>query len=194
MIAATRSTAGQRKPPAAGAAAFRCTAGRGVAGRRAQERRAQGRRAQGRHAPARCMPPADSGAFFIDALIAMMVLFALLLSFLTIPELLIKKQELDYIAKTAVRRIELDGMAGMNLRRALLELESETGISADVEWSGAFRGADAKLQIRDRFVLTARYTVRITLFEPSFTAPVHLDVPIRKTLSGVSEVYWKDLT
>ena len=134
-----------------------------------------------------------AGSFYIDALIGFMVFIAVTMSFLTVPEILIKKQALDHIAKTAVRRIERDGMAGAGLYKALIELENETGLSADVSWSGPFQNADAKIQIRDRFTVSAIYTVRIKLFEPSFASPVFLDIPIRKTLSGVSEVYWKEL-
>ena len=136
----------------------------------------------------------DRGAFFLDSLIAMTIFISLVFSFLTVPEVLIKKQELDYIAKTVVRRIERDGMAGGELWRTLNDLRNETGVSADVTWNGAFNGASSKIQIRDRFTVTARYTVQVRLFEPSFTSPVFFNVPIQKTLTGVSEVYWKDLS
>jgi len=136
----------------------------------------------------------DAGAFYIDALIGFVILISLVFSFLTIPELIIRKQELDYIANTVVRRIERDGMAGSVLRQTINELCAETGMSADVEWNGAFRGANSKLQVRDRFTVTARYTVRVKLIEPSFARPVYVSIPIQKTLSGVSEVYWKDFS
>ena len=136
----------------------------------------------------------DRGAFYIDSLIIFAVFIALVFSLLTVPEVLIKKQELDYITRSVVRRIERDGMAGDSMRQTLRELAAETGLDADVSFSGPFRGADAKLQIREKFSVTARYTVKVRLFEPTFSGPVNLDVPIYKTLSGVSEVYWKDLT
>ena len=136
---------------------------------------------------------ADAGAFYIDTLIVFMLLIATVFSFLTIPELLIKKQELDYIANAVTRRIERDGMAGVAVNRVISDLAEETGVTADITWSGAFCGADSRIQIRDRFTVIARYTVRVRLFEPSFAGPVYLDIPIQKTLTGVSEVYWKDL-
>ena len=136
----------------------------------------------------------ETGAFYVDAIIAFMLLIALVFSFLTIPELLIKKQELDYFANAIVRKIERDGMASGGIRQTVNELQAETGIAADVSWSGPFRGADAKLQIREKFTVTASYTVKIKLMDPSFGAPVFLEIPIKKTLTGVSEVYWKGLT
>lgn len=143
---------------------------------------------------ARMRRPSDRGAFYIDSLIVFSIFLALVFSFLTIPEVLIKKQELDYITKTLVRRIERDGMAGVVMWQTLYELSAETGVDADVSLDGPFRGAGAKLQIRERFTVTASFTVKVRIFEPSFTAPVSIDIPIRKTLSGVSEVYWKDLS
>ncbi|MCL2060016.1 MAG: DUF4320 family protein [Oscillospiraceae bacterium] len=144
------------------------------------------------------MAPADradreTGAFYVDALIVFSVFIAVIFSFLAAPEVMVKKQELDYIAKTVARRIERDGMAGGALWQTIHELSGETGISPDVTWAGAFQGAESKIQIRDRFTVTVRFTVRVRLFEPSFGAPVYMDIPIQKTLSGVSEVYWKEL-
>ena len=136
----------------------------------------------------------EQGSFYIDTLIALTVFIALVFSFLTIPEVLFRKQELDYFAKTVTRRIERDGMAGNTLWQTVRELIAETGMTADITWTGAFRGADSKIQIRDRFTVTARYTVKVRLFEPTFAAPVYIDIPIQKTLTGVSEVYWKELS
>jgi len=136
---------------------------------------------------------ADAGALYIDALISFAVFITLIFSFITVPEVLIKKQELDYIAKTVVRRIERDGMAGGAVYQTVHELNSETGVVSYVTWNGAFRGADSKIQIRDRFTVTARCVVKIKLIDPAFAEPVFIEVPLQKTLSGVSEVYWKEL-
>ena len=135
----------------------------------------------------------DAGAFYVDLLIGSMVFIALVLSFLAVPEILAKKQELDYIARNVVRKIEREGEAGRALWQSVNDMRRETGVDADIELNGAFSGAGAKLQIREKFRVTASYTVRLRLFEPTFAGPVYMDVPIRKTLSGVSEVYWKDL-
>jgi hypothetical protein len=136
----------------------------------------------------------SNGGFYVDALIALSVLFAVVLSFISIPEILIKKQGLDYIVESVVRRIERDGMAGAGLNDVLDKLADETGIHPDIEWSGAFLGASSKIQLRERFTVIAKYTVRVKLIEPSFAAPVYLDVPIHKTVDGMSEVYWKDMS
>ena len=133
----------------------------------------------------------ESGAFFIDSLIAFMIFISLILSFLTVPEVLVKKQELDYATRNVVRKIERDGMAGSSIWQTINELRAETGMVADFTWDGPFYGPDARIQIRDRFTVSAHYTVKVRLFEPTFTAPVYINIPIQKTLSGVSEVYWK---
>jgi hypothetical protein len=136
---------------------------------------------------------AEDGSFYLDALFALMILLALILSFLAIPEIFIKKQEIDYIARTVARRIEQDGMAGGAVEAEVARLAAETGVAAAVEWDGAFQGPEERLQIRGRFIVRVRFTVRVKLADPAFLAPVYLDVPIQKDVSGVSEVYWKDL-
>jgi hypothetical protein len=136
----------------------------------------------------------ESGALYIDAFISLTIFIAILFSIVAIPEVFVRKQELDYIAGAVTRRIERDGMAGAVLRQTVADLKSETGLDADITWNGPFHGISSKIQIRDRFTVTVRYNVKIRLFEPSFSEPVFMDVPIRKTISGVSEVYWKDLS
>ena len=149
--------------------------------------------AKNRHKNAANLPALDAGAFYIDALIAFTIFIAVIFSFMAIPEVFVKKQEVDYIARTVTRKIERDGMAGGSLRQTINDLAGETGIYADVSWSGSFRGADAKIQIRDRFTVTVQYNVKVRLFEPSFGSPIYINIPIQKNLTGVSEVYWKDL-
>jgi hypothetical protein len=133
------------------------------------------------------------GSFYIDALLGLMILMAVILSFLTIPEVFLKKQEVDYIARTVARRIEQDGRADGAVYALVADLADETGVDADVEWAGDFRGLDNKLQIREKFTVSVRYTVTVRIIDPTFTNPLFLSIPIRKVVSGVSEVYWKEL-
>jgi hypothetical protein len=135
----------------------------------------------------------EAGSFFIDTAIALAILIAVILSFLTIPELFVRKQEIDYIARMVVRRIEQSGQIGDELHGFIADIKAETGIDPDIAWDGNFRGYGDKLQIREKFTVTVEYAVRVKIVEPAFAGPIYIDMPIRKTLSGVSEVYWKEL-
>ena len=145
-------------------------------------------RGAGRGRPAR-----DRGSFYIDAAVALMALLAISLSCLALPELFVRKQEVDYIARAVARQIERTGMAGAPALDFVRALAAETGMDADVTWSGNFQGAHDKLQLRDRFTVTVRYEAKVKVVDPSFIDTVYLTVPISKTVSGVSEVYWKDV-
>jgi hypothetical protein len=135
----------------------------------------------------------DSGSFFIDSAIALAVLAAVIFSFLTIPALFVRKQEIDYMARAIARQIERDGRIGDGLYELIDALEGETGLAPYISWEGHFTGASQKLQIRDKFTVTVSCELSIKLIEPTFTAPLRIIVPISKTVSGVSEVYWKEL-
>ena len=135
----------------------------------------------------------DRGSFYIDAAIALAALLAIAFSCLALPGLFIRKQEVDYVARAVARQIERTGMAGRAAQDLVRALAAETGLDADVSWRGNFTGAQDKLQLRERFTVTVRYTARVKIVDPAFLDTVYLTVPISKTVSGVSEVYWKDV-
>jgi hypothetical protein len=132
------------------------------------------------------------GEFFLDMLIGFMVLMSIILSLLTLPELFIKKQEIDYMAKTIVRRVEIEGELNSKVNELIDSLAYESGFKPRIEWEGNFYGSSNRLQIRERFKLTLNHMVRIKLIDPAFSNPVFMDIPISKSIYGVSEVYWKN--
>jgi hypothetical protein len=136
----------------------------------------------------------ERGSLYIDAAIAFMALLAISLSCIALPELFIRKQEVDYIARAVVRQIERTGAAGPAAQDFVRELAAQTGLDADVAWRGDFQGPHNRLQLHGEFTVTVRYSVRIRIVDPAFFDTVYLTVPISKTVSGVSEVYWKELS
>ncbi|MCL2146377.1 MAG: DUF4320 family protein [Synergistaceae bacterium] len=134
----------------------------------------------------------ERGEFFFDILIGFMILISVILSLLALPELFIKKQEIDYMAKTIARRLEIEGELNSKVDDVINDLAFESGFMPSIEWNGNFFGVSNRLQIREKFSLTLTHTVRIKLIDPAFTNPVYLDIPISKSVYGVSEVYWKN--
>ena len=133
------------------------------------------------------------GGLYIDLLLGLMIISAVLFSFLSIPEIFIQKQEIDYIARTIARRIEQEGKIDDGLYVFMNELKNETGLNPSITWSGDFCGPENKLQLREKFFLEISDVARIKIIDPSFSSPIVLELPIKKRISGVSEVYWKDL-
>ena len=127
----------------------------------------------------------------MDIIIGLAIMIAVIVSFLTLPELFVKKQEIDYMAKTVARRLEIEGELNQKVYETFEELSFESGFKPEIKWEGNFFGVTDKLQIREKFKLTLSHTVKIKIIDPTFSNPVYLEVPIRKSVSGVSEVYWK---
>jgi hypothetical protein len=133
----------------------------------------------------------NKGAFFLDILIGFMILMAIILSFLALPELFIKKQEIDYMARTIARRVEIEGELNSRVYDTIEGLASESGFMPDIKWEGNFFGLGNRLQIREKFKLRLNHTVKIKLIDPAFSNPLILEIPISKSVTGVSEVFWK---
>jgi len=133
----------------------------------------------------------ERGAFFIDIIIGFMILISVILSFLTLPELFVKKQEIDYMAKTIARRVEIEGELNSRVYNTIDNLAGESGFMPDIKWEGNFYGLTNRIQIRDKFRLVLSHKVRIKLIDPTFSNPVYLEIPLTKAVYGVSEVYWK---
>ena len=131
------------------------------------------------------------GAFFLDIIIGLMIMISVILSFLTLPELFFKKQEIDYMAKTIARRVEIEGELNSKVYDTIDSLARESGFMPGIEWEGNFYGLTNRLQIREKFRIKLSHKVKIKLINPTFTNPVYLEIPLSKSIYGVSEVYWK---
>ena len=140
-----------------------------------------------------CRKLLDSeGVFYLDIIIGLMIMMSVILSFLTLPELFIKKQEIDYMAKTIARRVEIEGELNSKVYDTIDSLVYESGFNPMIEWEGNFYGLGNKLQIREKFKLKLSYGVRVKIIDPTFTNPLYLEIPLSKSVYGVSEVYWKN--
>jgi hypothetical protein len=51
--------------------------------------------------------------------------------------------------------------------------------------------ADQKIQLRDTFTITMTYSYPFTIFTPSFAPPVEIQIPMKVSITGMSEKFWK---
>lgn len=128
---------------------------------------------------------------FIGVLFEIMIIMALICMFVMLWRPFMRKQNLDYMAKEMVRVVETEGRIGTEVNDLQSQLRHEFGINPTAAWNAEYIPGTNKIQIRSRFTLTLTDTVQIKLFEPSFGNPVMLNIPIKKKLTGVSQVYWK---
>lgn len=132
-----------------------------------------------------------SGAMMIEVLFQMAIAMALIFCFVSLWQPFIRKINVDYMAKTIVRSIEANGRIDSNIYDLQNQLEAELGFSPNVTYSAEYLNGTNKIQIRKKFKVTITDVVKIKLITPSFGDPITVDIPIKKELTGISQVFWK---
>ncbi len=128
----------------------------------------------------------------IEIIFEFVIIMALLLSFIAIWRPFIQKQNIDYIARTLVRAVETNGRIDSSITDLQNELEDDLGLEIDsITWHATYIPGTNKIQIKDEFSLTIEDMATIKLFEPTFSDPVEINIPIKKTFTGISQVFWK---
>lgn len=128
----------------------------------------------------------------IEVMFEFMIIMALLLCFIALWRPFIQKQNMDYIAKTLVRAVETNGRIDSSITDLQQELENNLGIDIDtVTWDAIYIPGTNKIQIKSKFSLTLEDKATIKLFEPTFSGPIEIHIPLKKTFTGVSQVFWK---
>jgi hypothetical protein len=127
------------------------------------------------------------GESFIPMLVAMILIFTLIATFITIFPVFVIKTKVDTIASQLTRVIELTGEAGSEYTAELGELRTATGLDPTVN----VQPAAAQYQLREQFTVTVTVTAQVKIFTPAVGEPLTIDVPISKTMVGRSEVYFK---
>ncbi len=127
---------------------------------------------------------------FVGTLVNFLIIMTLVAGFIYLMPLFTTKQNVDYMACQLMRTIELSGEVGAEYQAELNRMKEQTNLSPSVSVSATYV-ADNKIQLRERISITVSVVMKIPLLTPTFSDPVTIDVPVSKTVSGISEVYWK---
>lgn len=130
------------------------------------------------------------GGSYIELAVYLLVILSLVWGFVKLMPLYPTKQNIDFMANELVRTVELTGEVGSEYYSELSRLKAATNLEPAISISASYI-ADNKIQLRDRITITVSIVERIEIFSPAFADPVTIDVPISKTVTGLSEVYWK---
>ena len=137
-----------------------------------------------------------SGSEVVEMVYACGALCMLILSVLLIIGYALQVNAVSYAGKRVVRYVEVTGQA----KQADLQdmLESLLGNAADIEAKVEVTHVDAwanerekKIQLRDKFTITITAVYKITLINPGGADNWDYEVPIRVSINGQSEKYWK---
>lgn len=123
----------------------------------------------------------------VGLLLAVIVIFTIIATFITMFPLFIVKTKVDTTAAQLTRVIELTGRAGTEYQTELAELEAATGLEPDIQ----IDPVEEIYQLRERFTVTVTVLADVTIFAPASGDPLVVTVPITKTVTGRSEVYFK---
>ena len=137
-----------------------------------------------------CILRSRRGEGYVDLLITLAIVMSLILCFVAIAPIITTKLQVDQIASQLTRVIELTGEIGNEYDEELSRIKTSTGIDPTISINATTLDGH-KIQLRERFTLSVTVIKQIKLTDPTFGDGLTVDVPINKTLTGMSEVYWK---
>ncbi|HMM31331.1 MAG TPA: DUF4320 family protein [Clostridia bacterium] len=124
---------------------------------------------------------------FITMIVAMFLIFTLIATFITMFPVFVTKTKVDTIAAQLTRAIELTGGAGSEYSAELADLKASTGLDPTVTISPS----KTQYQLREQFTVTVSVSAKVNIFTPAAGEPLTIDIPISKTVTGRSEVFFK---
>lgn len=137
----------------------------------------------------------NSGSEAIEMVYSMFVLVVLILCSMLIIGYALQTNQVAYVAKRMARYIEVGGTATQTelnvLTQELLPNASEIGAHAKVVNVNWFNSARGQIQLRDTFTVEVNAFYQVTLLNPGYIGPIGFRLPIRVTVNGQSEIYWK---
>ncbi len=133
------------------------------------------------------------GSSYFDLMIKTFVVITLMATVMSFLSIFSAYLNLSHVCRRVVRAIELEGQVSDRVQDIYYRLKQQTGISPDmvVENVEYFDGQNQKIQLRTTFTVTMTYNYAFKIFTPSFAPPVQITIPMRVSITGMSEKYWK---
>ena len=101
---------------------------------------------------------------------------------------------LNYAARRVVREIEISGQVTSNTTALFNTLNTNLNMGDGAAMSvtaSYFDAVSRKIQLRNTFTVNLTSSYRINVFTPINGTPVGFNIPLRVSLTGMSEKYWK---
>ena len=134
------------------------------------------------------------GSVFVELIIKFLIFTVVLLLAINIFDLVIKYQNVSYASKAITKTIELEGALTPAAYNQMDALNANFGMDMSFAISNVtyFNAAARRIQFREPFTVTVNFEYPFTVVTPVFTpSPLIIKVPMRATVDGMSEVYWK---
>lgn len=133
------------------------------------------------------------GSSYFDLMIKTLVVITLMVTVMSFLSIFTTYLNLNHVCRRVVRVVELEGQVSDKAYDVFYRLKQQTGLSPEmaIEDVQYCDGQGQKIQLRDTFTVTMTYSYPFTIFTPSFAPPVQIHIPMKVSITGMSEKYWK---
>lgn len=131
------------------------------------------------------------GGSYFDLMIKTLVVITLMATVISFLSVFTAYLNLNHVCRRVVRVVELEGQVSDRAYDVFYRLKQQTGISPEMAVEDVEYCEDQKIQLRDNFTVTMRYSHPFTVLTPSFAPPVEIQIPMKVSITGMSEKYWK---
>jgi len=131
------------------------------------------------------------GSSYFDLMIKTLVVITLMVTVVSFLSVFTTYLNLNHVCRRVVRVVELDGQVSDQTYDVFNQLKQQTGLSPEMTVENVEYCEDQKIQLRDTFTITMIYNYPFTIFTPSFSPPVVIEIPMKVSITGMSEHYWK---
>ena len=131
------------------------------------------------------------GSSYFELMIQTLVVITLMVTVMSFLSIFTTYLNLNHVCRRVVRIVELDGQVSDQANDTFYKLKQQTGLSPEMTVEDVVYCEDQKIQLRDTFTITMTYSYPFTVFAPSFAPPVVIQIPMKVTITGMSEHYWK---
>ncbi len=131
------------------------------------------------------------GSSYFDLMIKTLVVITLMVTVMSFLSVFTTYLNLNHVCRRVVRVVELEGQVSDRAYDVFYRLKQQTGLSPEMTVEDVEYYEDQKIQLRDTFTITMTYSYPFTIFTPSFAPPVEINIPMRVSITGMSEKYWK---
>lgn len=132
-----------------------------------------------------------SGSSYFDLMVKTLVVITLMLTVISFLSVFTTYLNLNHICRRVVRVVELEGQVSDRANDVFYRLKQQTGLSPDMTVEDVEYCDGQKIQLRDTFTITMTYHYPFTIFTPSFAPPLEVEIPMKVSIGGMSEHYWK---
>lgn len=131
------------------------------------------------------------GSSYFDLMIKTLVVITLMVTVMSFLSIFTTYLNLNHVCHRVVRVVELEGEISDRAYDVFYRLKQQTGLSPEMTVEDVEYCEDQKIQLRDTFTITMTYSYPFTIFAPSFAPPVVVQIPMKASITGMSEHYWK---